>query len=282
VNFLRTFLLAAALASLVPGGSVARRQALAWKPGVRGAIAYASQRRGEIAFAVRTRSHSWGWRNAVPFRSASVVKAMLLAAYLNLPSVRGRALHRDELRLLGPMILWSDNEAASRVFAIVGTGGLRLVAYRSNMRHFTPVEGSWSASGITAADQTRFFLRLPRLFPTRHRRYAMHLLESIVRGQRWGIARVRPPGWRLYFKGGWTEEPRWIDHQAALLTRGNRAISIAILTEGSGSHSYGRATLRGIAARLLAGLAYRPRGSATRGRRAGGVAAARRRRPSGR
>jgi hypothetical protein len=235
-----------------PSASHARKPA--WKPGLRAAIAYASQRRGTIAFAVRTRSRSWGWRRAVPFRSASVVKAMLLAAYLNEPWVRGRALRRDELGFLGPMILWSDNDAASRVFAIVGTGGLRFVAYRSNMHHFTPVEGSWSASGITAADQTRFFLRLEGLFPARHRRYALHLLESIIPGQRWGVAQVRPHGWRLYFKGGWTEEPRWIDHQAALLTRGDRAVSIAILTEGSGSHSYARETLRGIAARLLRGL----------------------------
>jgi hypothetical protein len=235
-----------------PSASHARKPA--WKPGLRAAIAYASERRGTIAFAIRTRSGSWGWRRAVPFRSASLVKAMLLAAYLNEPGVRGRALRRDELVLLGPMILWSDNDAASRVFAIVGTGGLRLVAYRSNMHHFTPVEGSWSASGITAADQTRFFLRLEGLFPRRHQRYALHLLASIIPGQRWGIAQVRPRGWRLYFKGGWTEEPRWIDHQAALLRRGDRAVSIAILSEGSGSHAYGRETLRGIAARLLGGL----------------------------
>jgi hypothetical protein len=254
VNFLRFFLLAALLATLTPSGSAARPHAASWTPRVRAAVAYASQRRGEIAFAVRTRSGAWGWRKAVPFRSASVVKAMLLAAYLNEPGVRRRPLRRDDLQLLGPMILWSDNDAASRVFAIVGTGGLRLVAYRSSMRHFTPVEGSWSASGITAADQTRFFLRLRGLFPPRHRRYAMHLLESSVPGQRWGIARVRPSGWKLYFKGGWTEEPRWIDHQAALLTRRDRAVSIAILTQGGGSHGYGRETLRGIAARLLAGL----------------------------
>ncbi len=254
MNFLRFFLLAAVLATLTPSGSTAQPQAAAWKPNLHAAIAYASHRRGEIAFAVRTRSGSWGWRKAVPFRSASVVKAMLLAAYLSEPWARKRALRRDELQLLGPMILWSDNDAASRVFAIVGTGGLQLVAYRSNMRHFTPVEGSWSASGITAADQTRFFLRLRGLFPPRHRRYAMHLLQSIVPGQRWGIARVRPPGWRLYFKGGWTDDPRWIDHQAALLARGNRAVSIAVLTQGSGSHVYGRETLRGVGARLLTGL----------------------------
>jgi hypothetical protein len=254
VNFFCALVIAAALAALAPGGSASYQRKPAWKPGLRAAIEYASHRHGAIAFAVRTRSRFWGWRHAVPFQSASVVKAMLLVAYLNEPWVRRRPLSPDELRLLGPMILWSDNRAASRVFAIVGTGRLQLVAYRSNMHHFTPVEGSWSASGITAADQTRLFLRIRGLLPLRHRRYAMHLLESIIPAQHWGIARVRPPGWKLYFKGGWTEDPSWIDHQAALLTRGRRSVSIAILTEDNGSHGYGRATLRGIAARLLAGL----------------------------
>jgi hypothetical protein len=225
-----------------------------WAPHLGAAVAYATHRRGDIAFAVRTRSCFWGWRQSVSFRSASVVKAMLLVAYLNEPWVRQRDLRRDELRLLGPMILWSDNDAAGRVFEIVGTDGLELVAYRSSMRHFTPVEGAWSVSGITAADQTRFFLRIERLFPRRHRRYGLHLLESIIPGQRWGIAAARPNGWTMYFKGGWTEDPRWIDHQVALLTHRGHAVSIAILTQGSGSHAYGRETLRGIAARLLRGL----------------------------
>jgi hypothetical protein len=182
---------------------------------------------------------------------------MMLVAYLNEPWARHRVLRHDELRLLGPMILWSDNDAADRVFSIVGTQGLRDVAYRSAMRNFTPVEGAWSWTGITAADQTRFFLRLPRLLPPRHRRYGMHLLASIVPSQRWGIARVRPPGWKLYFKGGWTEET-WIDHQVALLTHRRRAVAVAILTQYSGNHAYGRETLRGIAARLLKGLGYSP------------------------
>lgn len=30
----------------------------------------------------------------------------------------------------------------------------------------------------------------------------MELLNTITPAERWGIARVRPPGWRLYFKGG--------------------------------------------------------------------------------
>jgi hypothetical protein len=116
-------------------------------------------------------------------------------------------------------------------------------------------------SSIDVADQTRFFFHIDRLMPRRHRRYALRLLGSIVPSQRWGIARVRPRGWALYFKGGWGSGTGWADHQVALLRRGRRRLSIAILVTSSPSHTYGNETLRGVAARLLRGLrpASKPR-----------------------
>jgi hypothetical protein len=45
-----------------------------------------------------------------------------------------------------------------------------------------------------------------------------------------------------------------VDHQVALLRRGTRRLSVAILTTNSPSHGYGKQTLRGVAARLLRGL----------------------------
>jgi hypothetical protein len=83
----------------------------------------------------------------------------------------------------------------------------------------------------------------------------MNLLNTIAPVQRWGIARVRPAGWRLYFKGGWGSGTGWVDHQTALLTRGGQRVSLSILTFEDGSHTYGIQTLKGLAARLLSGLA---------------------------
>jgi hypothetical protein len=83
----------------------------------------------------------------------------------------------------------------------------------------------------------------------------MRLLNTITPSQRWGIAQVKPWGWRLYFKGGWGSGTGWVDHQVALLTRGDERVSVAILTFQDGSHPYGKETLRGIAGRLLQGLA---------------------------
>jgi hypothetical protein len=226
----------------------------AWSPHVHDAASWAAKRHGVVAFAVDTPTGSWGYRARRTYPSASVLKPMLLVAYLRQRSVRHRWLRRSERRLLSPMIRRSDNAAASAVLGRVGAGGLRRLARRAGMRRFRPVTGVWGLSRIDAEDQARFFLRIDSLVPPRHRDYAMRLLAAIVPSQRWGIARVSPPGWRLYFKGGWGSGTGWVDHQVALLVRGEERVSVAILTQFDGTHAYGKQTLRGVARRLLRGL----------------------------
>jgi beta-lactamase family protein len=242
-------LIAAALALAL----AAPASAEPWSPDVRGARVWASERAGEVSFAVRTASgtRGFGVTRAVP--SASVLKAMLLVTYLRRPDVKGRELRRADRELLEPMVRWSDNIAATRVRDIVGDSGLIRLARRTGMRRFRPAS-PWGLSSIDAADQVRFFLHVDTFVPERHRGYAMRLLGSIVPSQRWGIARVRRPGWALYFKGGWGSGTGAVDHQVALLRRGGRRLSVAILTTNSPSHDYGKETLRGVAARLLRGL----------------------------
>ena len=103
--------LAAVLASLVAAALLAP----AWTPGLRAANAYADTRAGTVAFAVRTDRRLWGRDLDRPVQSASVVKALLLVAYLRDPSVRSRALRRDERQLLSPMVRWSNNRKAAEV-----------------------------------------------------------------------------------------------------------------------------------------------------------------------
>ena len=226
----------------------------AWRPHVHDAQAYAGQRRGTTAFDVRTPTREWGWRATRTFPSASVLKAMLMVAYLDRPGVRGRALDASDRALLSPMIRRSDNAAASRIVGIVGPSGMRRVARRAGMRRFTPVVPVWGLSRITASDQTRFFLRIDALLPARHRAYAMRLLASVVPSQRWGIGRVPLPGWRSYFKGGWGSGTGAVDHQVVLLVRGSQRVSVAVMSVDDGTHAYGKETLRGVFKRLLRGL----------------------------
>jgi hypothetical protein len=252
----RLVVLVAVLAAL---GSPAAAQAQTeprWNANVKRATAYAQTRAGIESFVIRDESGvKHGWNGTRVYGSASVLKAMLLTAYLRRPSVRGRALRDDERALLDPMIRRSANEPASYLVNLMGAGPLNRLALRSGMDHFRLKRPLWGLSEITARGQSRFFRKIESLLPDRHREYAMGLLNTIVPEQRWGIPPVKPPGWKIYFKGGWGSGTGLRTHQVALLRRGEkRRISLAILTEGNPNHAYGIETIRGIAKRLLRGL----------------------------
>jgi beta-lactamase family protein len=232
--------------------------AAAWRPDVRAARAYVHKRAGQVSFAVRTEHRLWGYRRTWGVHSASVVKALLLVAYLDDPRVRGRRLNRADQKLIEPMIRRSDNAAATKVLAFVGARRLQRTAHRVGMHRFHLNPFVWGGSRIDASEQTRFFLHYDAHVVARHRATAMHLLRTIVPEQRWGIGQVRHEGWRLYFKGGWGSGTRLVDHQVALLTHGRDRVAVAVLTTGNPNHAYGQRTLRGVFARLLRGLAARP------------------------
>jgi beta-lactamase class A len=256
----RLICLAACALALAPAASAAvaakpgATRGFPWHQRVRDATRFLTERTGSVSFAVideRGRIH--GHRRGVQYSSASLVKAMLLVAYLRRKEVRRHALHPPERRLLGPMIRVSDNDAASAIYERVGVEGLTRLAHRAGMRGFAanPV---WGGCQVTARDQAHFFLRLRRLLPDRHRTYALGLLRGIDPSQRWGIPPAVPGGWGIYFKGGWfPDDDGWRVHQAALLRKGNRRLAIAVLTRGSPSLEYGAATITGVTSRLLRG-----------------------------
>ena len=223
-----------------------------WHQRIRDVNAFLGSRTGSASFAlIDERGRVHGHRARVQYSSASLVKAMLLVAYLQRGDVRRRRLRGGERRLLGPMIRVSDNDAATAVYDRVGEAGLRRVARRAGMRRFVtnPV---WGGCQVTARDQARLFFRIRRLIPQRHRSYGLGLLRRIVSYERWGIPHGAPDVWQIYFKGGWfKDDDGWRVHQAALLEQAGRRISLAVLTRGNPSLEYGAATIAGVTRNLL-------------------------------
>jgi hypothetical protein len=203
-----------------------------WQPGVRAAIAYA-----RTGFAVRTEHRAWGWRVDRTVPSASILKAMLLVAYLDDGRVRNRPLDAADHRLIDPMIERSDNEAATRVLEFDGPAGVYGVAHRAGMRNFTLDDEIWGLSRIEVVP--------------RHRAAAMHLLASVIAAQRWGIGRLHLPGWQLYFKGGWGAGTGEVEHQSILLRHGAVRVAASVLITSSPSHEYAKRTLQGVFEALL-------------------------------
>jgi D-alanyl-D-alanine dipeptidase len=218
---------------------------------VRAAKRFLNDREGSTSLAiVDSAGRLRGLRRRHTYVGASVVKAMLLIAYLRrIDRTPGAA----ERAALGPMIIRSDNEKADAVYARVGDAALMALARRAGMRDFS-VAYHWGAARFSAADQARFMRRFARLTPRVSRPYARRLLSSIVGWQRWGFPRAaRRAGFEIFLKGGWrrTAAGRLV-HEAALLERERERFSVAVLTDGNPSHDYGTATLRGVAERLLA------------------------------
>jgi Beta-lactamase enzyme family len=211
---------------------------------------YAARRRGRVSFAVADPRGGIAGRGVDRgYRSASLVKAMILVAYLDQVERDGQGLSEADVARLDAMIRVSDNDSASSTFRRLAPGALTGLARRAGMRSFAVAPEDWGSSRVTAADQVRLFLSLDRLLPAPRRlRYARYLLSHVASFHAWGIPQAGRPHWRVLFKGGWRGG---LVHQAALLERGSRRVAIAVLTGGNPSESYGRRTVRGIAHRLL-------------------------------
>lgn len=219
---------------------------------LRKARLWLADRVGYAAFAVVDSSGRLaGWNLRRPFVSGSVTKAMLLVSYLRSHPV----LAADERAVLTRMIELSDNRAADVVYDRVGgDAALRAIAGLAGMQGFVAERGFWGYATITAADQARFFVDMDRLIPKRHRPFARAILSNLIPWQRYGLVRVaRWRGWQSFTKGGWRSGLHGgrLIHQVSRLERRGVAISVAVLTDGQPTRKYARATIEGVALRLL-------------------------------
>jgi hypothetical protein len=218
------------------------------------AASYLARRIGRTAFAVvDTEGRMSGVNIHRTFPTASVVKAMLLVAYLRRLDARGQ--HRVDSHsnsFLYPMIHISDNNAATQTWSIVGDSGLYSVAAAAGMTDFS-VSGSWGTALLSPADQAHFFFELDSLIPREFVGYARFLLSTIDPSQSWGIPVIaRPLGYQTFFKDG--SEPTALGqlvHQIDRLEGHRRTFAIAVMTDGDPTMQYGIDTIQGVAAALL-------------------------------
>ena len=244
-----------ALLSLAAAAGVAG--AAGWGAAADRADRYAQRRAGSVAFALITPDgRRLGRRRHAPWYSASLLKPVILGAYLTRPGVRARPLTAAERALMEPMIRASADGPASALFVRLTPGRIQRFGRRHGMPGFRVAAPTWGSSVITAGAYARFFSGLPGDVPRRHRRFARRLLRSIVPSQRWGVGRVGVRGWRLLFKGGWRagRGSGRIVNQAARLECGDRVVTLVVLTDRDPSHAYGTRTVAGVARRLLAPL----------------------------
>jgi hypothetical protein len=247
---------AGATARLVPPperrADHAARPSYPSRPRVRAATRFLSRRAGRKAFAVvDDRGRLAGYHVHNRFHSASVVKSMLLVAYLRHLAAEHRGLDAASKGLMYPMIHSSDNDAASAILAIVGEQALDRVARDAGMGDYESGDATWGFTEISAADLARFFYRQDAMIPLRFVAYARWLLSTIEASESWDIPAVARPEFRVYFKGGWLPEVEGLVNQAARLERPGISFSLAVLSTHDPSMQYGEQTIAGVTERLL-------------------------------
>jgi hypothetical protein len=221
---------------------------------IRRAADYLASRTGRTAFAVMdSEGRLSGVHVHWTFVSASVVKAMLLVAYLRrLDAMGQRYVDASSNSFLYPMINVSDNNAATQTWSIVGDSGLYEVAHAAGMTDFSIV-GIWADAQISAADQAKFFFEMDKLIPREFVGYARNLLSTIAGYESWGIPAIaRPRGYQVFFKGGWRGTGLGqLVHQIGRLEGHGKVFSVAVMTDGDPSMGYGIDTIQGVTAALL-------------------------------
>jgi Beta-lactamase enzyme family len=218
---------------------------------VQAAARYLAARAGHNAFAVvDDRGDVAGLDAYQRFSAASVVKSMMLVAYLQMLAADRRALDRESEALLYPMIHSSDNAAASAVLAAIGQRRLDDVARQAGMRDYERAHGWWAFTQVSAADLARFFYVEDSLIPRDFVGYADRLESTIEASQSWGVPAVARPEFAVYFKGGWLPE-EGVVNQAARLARPGITFAVALLSSGGPSMAYGEQTIAGVTLRLL-------------------------------
>jgi hypothetical protein len=209
---------------------------------------------GRTAFAVvDSEGRMSGIHEHWTFVSASVVKAMLLVAYLRrLDAIGQHHIDSFSSSFLYPMINVSDNSAATQTWSIVGDGGLYSVAHAAGMSDFSIV-GIWANAQISAADQAKFFFEMDSLVPREFVGYARFLLSTIAGFESWGIPAIaRPRGYNVFFKGGWRGTGLGqLVHQVGRLEGHQQMFSIAVMTDGDPSMGYGIGSIQGVTGSLL-------------------------------
>jgi zinc D-Ala-D-Ala dipeptidase len=247
-----------AAAAAAPSGAAAQQPtAFPAKRSIQAVEDFVSRRATSSFALIDSRGRLHGFQARRRYASGSIVKLMLLVAYLR--RLEGRMPPPADQELLHTMIVLSGNKVASIMQRKVGSAALWEVARDAGMRDFS-VSGSWGSSLISAADQARFFRRFDRMIPAGTRDYARELMSSIDTRQRWGFPRpALDLGFEAFFKIGWraTAAGRLV-HAVGMFERDGERVALAVLTDGNPSHDYGTDTIRGAAERAFRGVPAAP------------------------
>jgi beta-lactamase class A len=186
------------------------------------------------------------------FSSASIVKAIILAALLRWHQQTGTPLsswENDEATL---MITQSDNDAATDLWDEVGMSRLQHFLDLAKMGQTRLGEdGYWGLTQVTAHDEMLLLELLTRPNPVlaaASRAYQLGLMAQVISSQRWGTPAGAPSDVTVHVKNGWLPDGSgWHVNSIGAFTGDGRNYLIAVLTDENASEQEGIDTIQAVA-----------------------------------
>lgn len=186
------------------------------------------------------------------FSSASIVKALILAALLRWHHETGTPLSSWERAEATLMITQSDNDAATDLWNEVGMSRLRHFLNLAGMSQTQlGTGGYWGLTQVTARDEMLLLklLTLPNsVLSPASRAYQLRLMARVIPSQRWGTPDGAPQDVTVHVKNGWLpESDGWHINSLGAFTGDGKNYLIVVLTDDDPSEGYGIDTVENVA-----------------------------------
>jgi beta-lactamase class A len=186
------------------------------------------------------------------FDSASIAKAIILAALLRWHQETRTPLSAWERYEATLMITQSDDDAATALWYEVGMSRLRHFLTLARMSETVPGPGQyWGLTQATAHDELLLLKLLTRSNPVLSgpsRSYELGVMAAVITGQRWGTPAGAPRGVTVHVKNGWLpDDTGWHVNSIGAFTRNGDTYLIAVLTDDNPSEQYGIDTIENVA-----------------------------------
>jgi len=186
------------------------------------------------------------------FDSASIVKAIILAALLRWHQEMGTPLSSWENHKATLMITQSDNDAATDLWDEAGLSRLQQFLDLAEMDQTRLADdGYWGLTQVTAHDEMLLLKLLTRpnsVLTAASRAYQLGLMARVISSQRWGTPAGAPSGVTVHVKNGWLPDGSgWHVNSIGAFTGKDRDYLIAVLTDDNPSEQYGIDTIEAVA-----------------------------------
>jgi beta-lactamase class A len=186
------------------------------------------------------------------FGSASIAKAIILAALLRWHEETGEPLSSREEQLATLMITRSDNDAATDLWNEVGPRRLRNFLNLAKMEQTRlDTGGRWGLTQVTAHDEMLLLKLLARpnsVLRPESRAYQLGLMARVIPSQRWGTPAGAPGDVAVHVKNGWLPDTAgWHINSIGAFTGTGKNYLIAVLTDDNPSQRYGIDTIEAVA-----------------------------------